>query len=127
MLQTQHSQRQFKEVTAFLMFILTTGISIAYYVTFKNYHTAVAKMDSLKKLLSNPNARVAAGKTGRDILKRVNKDKKKKETKKKQKEAPKKIIKSTKANETVDMLQQLIKARQAEKLEQQYEAPLLQQ
>lgn len=70
-LQNQHSQRQFKEVTAFLMFILTTGISIAYYVTFKTYHTAVAKMESLKKLLSNPNARVAAGKKGKDILKRV--------------------------------------------------------
>jgi len=109
------SQKQFKEVSAFLLFILTTGISIAYYVTFKTYHTAVAKMDSLKKLLKNPNARVAAGSKGKEILNRINAEKK-------TVEAPKKIVMSTKANETVTMLKELISARQTQ---QQYDTPLL--
>ena len=50
---------------------MTTGLSIAYYVTFKTYHAAVSKMDSLKKLLENPNARVAHGSTGKSILNRL--------------------------------------------------------
>jgi hypothetical protein len=79
------------------LFIATSGISIAYYVTFKTYHTSLAKMESLKKLLTNPNARVAAGAQGKSILKRLNADKKVKET-------PKKIVKSVKADETVTLL-----------------------
>merc|ERR1719329_1666256 len=51
-----NSAQKFKEVSAYLLFVLTTGISIAYYVTFRTYHTALAKMESLKKLLQNPNA-----------------------------------------------------------------------
>lgn len=97
------------------MFVLTTGLSIAYYVTFKTYHSAVAKMDSLKKLLENPNARVAHGDTGKSILNRLKASQKKEE-------APKALAKTTKANETVDLLKQLIEARQTEK---QYSAPLL--
>jgi len=114
---TANSHQQFKEVSAYLLFVLTTGISIAYYVTFRTYHTALSKMESLKKLLSNPNARVAAGAKGKSILKRLNADKKKAE-------APKKIVKSTKTDETVNLLKQLIDARQTEKA---YEAPLLEQ
>jgi hypothetical protein len=112
-----NSQQQFKEVSAYLLFVLTTGLSIAYYVTFRTYHTALQKMESLKKLLANPNARVAAGEKGKSILKRLSADKKKTE-------APKKIVKSTKTDETVNLLKQLIDARQTEK---QYEAPLLEQ
>jgi hypothetical protein len=112
-----NSEQKFKEVSAYLLFVLTTGISIAYYVTFRTYHTALAKMESLKKLLSNPNARVAAGNKGKSILKRLNADKKKAE-------APKKIVKSTSGNETANLLKQLIDARQTEK---QYEKPLLEQ
>jgi len=103
-------------VSAYLLFVLTTGLSIAYYVTFKTYSTALNKMESLKTLLKNPNARVASGETGKTILKRLSADQKKTE-------APKKIIESTKANETVDLLKQLIEARQTEK---EYDAPLLQ-
>lgn len=102
-------------MSAYLLFVLTTGISIAYYVTFRTYHTALSKMESLKKLLTNPNARVAAGDKGKSILKRLNADKKKVQ-------APKKIVKSTKGSETVELLKQLIDARQVEK---QYETPLL--
>ena len=72
-------------------------------------------MESLKKLLSNPNARVAHGETGKSILKRLRADQQKKDT-------PALISKSTKTNETVDLLKQLIEARQTEK---EYAAPLL--
>jgi hypothetical protein len=56
-----------------LLFILTGGLSMAYFVTFKTYHTALAKMDSLKELLSNPNARVATREQGARIMDIVNK------------------------------------------------------
>jgi hypothetical protein len=54
MLRSTSSTQQYKEVTAYLLFVLTTGISIAYYVTFKTYHTSLAKLESLKKMLNNP-------------------------------------------------------------------------
>lgn len=54
-------------------------------------------MDSLKKLLENPNARVAHGSTGKSILNRLKASQKKEE-------APKEIAQTTKANETVDLL-----------------------
>jgi hypothetical protein len=60
-----------KSTGAFLLFIATSGISIAYYVTFKTYTASVKKMDSLKAMLTNPKARVAAGEQGRSILKRL--------------------------------------------------------
>lgn len=116
-LKNSRSKAQFQQVGAFLLFVLTSGISLAYYVTFKTYHASLAKMESLKKLLTNPKARVAAGKTGKDILARIDASKKKAE-------APKKIVKSTKANETVDLLNQLIEARQTEKA---MGAPLLEE
>ena len=46
---------------------------MAYFVTFKTYHTALTKMDSLKELLSNPNARVATREQGARIMDIVNK------------------------------------------------------
>jgi len=88
-------------VSAFLLFILTSGISIAYFATFQTYKESLAKMESLKKLLTNPNARVAAGAQGKSILQRLNADKK-------VKESPKKIVKSVVADETVTLLQELI-------------------
>jgi len=96
-LQSLQSQQQFKEVSAYLLFVLTTGLSIGFYVNFKTYHASLAKMESLKKLLENPNARVAHGDTGKSILKRLRADEKKTEV-------PKEIAKSTKANETVDLI-----------------------
>lgn len=107
MLRSANSNQQYKEVTAYLLFVLTTGISIAYYVTFKTYHTSLAKLDSLKKMLNNPKARVASGRKGRSILKRIKDDQKK--------EHPKKIEESKAANETVTLLKELIEARKVEK------------
>lgn len=48
------SQQKFQQVGAFLLFVLTSGISLSYYVTFKTYSASLAKMESLKKLLTNP-------------------------------------------------------------------------
>jgi len=67
---TQGNQK-LESVGAFILFMITTGISIAYYATFRTYHAALTKMDSLKTILANPNARVAAGETGKSILSRI--------------------------------------------------------
>ena len=58
---------------AFLLFIVTGSLSMAYFVTLKTYHTSLNKMDSLKELLSNPNARVATREQGARIMEVVNK------------------------------------------------------
>jgi hypothetical protein len=60
-------------------------MSIAYYITFKSYHASLTKLDSLKALLTNPNARVAAGETGKSIVERLTASKQKAQ-------APKKIL-----------------------------------
>lgn len=103
-----------------MLFVLTTGISIAYYVAFKSYSTSLNKLDSLKKMLKNPNARVAAGKTGKSILQRI-------KAEQTTTEAPKKIHASKNANATVTMLKELIEARkiQQETSDIEYSAPLL--
>lgn len=54
---------------------------MAYFVTFKTYHTALAKMDTLKDLLSNPNARVATREQGTKIMDIVNRHQEKAELK----------------------------------------------
>jgi hypothetical protein len=117
-LRDERNSQQLESVGAFLLFVLTSGISIAYYVTFKTYHASLAKMDALKALLANPKARVASGAKGKSILVRINADKKKKEN-------PNKIVKSTKVDETAQLIKQLIEARKVEKNANQYEAPLL--
>lgn len=48
---------------------------MAYFVTLKTYHTSLHKMDNLKELLSNPNARVATREQGARIMEVVNKHK----------------------------------------------------
>lgn len=57
----QDFNMQLKSVGAFMLFVVTSGLSIAYYVTFRTYNASLQRMDTLKALLSNPNARVAAG------------------------------------------------------------------
>ena len=66
-----NDQDSFNSVGAFLLCIFTCGISLSYYVSFKTYHASLKKMDALKELLTNPNARVAAGETGKSILARL--------------------------------------------------------
>lgn len=117
LLKQMRNNQQLKETGAYLLFLLTTGLSVAFYVTFKSYHSALTKLNALKKLLASPNARVAHGETGKSILKRLRAEQQKIE-------APALITKTTKSNETVDLLKQLIEARQTEK---EYAAPLLEQ
>lgn len=114
-MQSAATEQDVQSLGAFMLFIITSGISISYYVTFKTYHASLNTMESLKAMLVNPNARVAAGDQGKAILKRISDNKKKVEN-------PKKIAKvSTKSNETATLLKQLIAARQADT----YQVPLL--
>lgn len=60
-----------REVTTFLAFVSAGALCVYYYVTFKTYHSALTKLDSLNALLSNPNARVASGEQGTEIMRKV--------------------------------------------------------
>ena len=42
-----------------------------FYVTLKTYHAHLEKQDQLTALLNNPNARVASGKKGKTVLKKL--------------------------------------------------------
>lgn len=116
----RNNTQEIQSLGAFMLFIVTSGISIAYYVTFKTYHASLKSMDTLKAMLVNPNARVAAGEQGKSIINKISNNKKKVEH-------PKKIAKATtKANETATLLKQLIKARKADKQDPEgQEIPLL--
>ncbi len=85
-------------------------------MTFKTYHASLAKMDSLKSLLTNPNARVAAGEKGQSLLKRFQASQVKEE-------APKV------GDETSELLKKLISAKLANTVvaapKPVYEAPKL--
>lgn len=115
----QDFNKQLKSVSAFMLFAVVSGLSMAYFVTFKTYHAQLQKMDSLKALLNNPNARVAAGQTGKDLMAKI-------EAHKAKSQAPKKILQSSQADETVELLKTLIDAKKTEKsMSSDYEAPLI--
>merc|ERR1719242_2395648 len=59
-------QKNLQNTGAFVAFIATLAVCISYFVTVKTYHAQVKKMDQLKALLKNPNARVASGKKGKE-------------------------------------------------------------
>jgi len=111
---TANDQESFKSLGAFLLCIFTCGISLSYYVSFKTYHACLGKMDALKELLTNPNARVALVKLVR-VSSRLHESNQ-------AKEAPKQIVQSTKADETVELLKQLIEAKKAAN---SYKEPLI--
>lgn len=56
---------------AFLSFLALGTLSIAYFVSFKNYHASLEKLESLTAIFKNPNARVASGKQGKKIMKKI--------------------------------------------------------
>lgn len=64
-------QRNLKETGAFVAFISTLAVCIWFYVTLKTYHAQLEKQDQLTAILKNPNARVAAGKKGKEIVKKL--------------------------------------------------------
>ena len=103
----------------FVGFIGTLAICMAFFVTLKTYHTHLEKKDQLVALLKNPNARVAHGSQGKEIVKKIMK--KKQEIEKK--EAPKKIIEDLETGDAEEgSIETLIKAAKAKKKVQQVEA-----
>jgi len=51
--------------------MVTFALCIAFYVSFRNYHAALEKLDKLTTLFHNPNARVASGEQGKRIMKKI--------------------------------------------------------
>jgi len=72
-LSPQAKAKNLKETGALIAFMALGGLSIAYFVTFRGYHASLVKFDSLTALLKNPNARVAAGKKGKKLMKKLQK------------------------------------------------------
>lgn len=56
---------------AIIGFLITFTLCIAFYVSFRNYHAALEKLDKLTTLFHNPNARVASGEQGKRIMKKI--------------------------------------------------------
>ena len=69
------SEKQFnknlRSTAAFVGFMLTLASCVAFYVTLKTYHAHLQKRDQLLALLKNPNARVAVGKKGKEVVKKL--------------------------------------------------------
>lgn len=111
------------ETGAFVAFIFTLGLCMTYYVTLKTYHAHLEKNETLQKLLTNPNARVASGKKGKQVIKKIMKKTKKVIV---DEEAPladkyDQMIKAAKANKVKKIVEE-----KAEQLLSGYEAPRLQ-
>lgn len=85
-----------------------------YYVVFKTYHAHLQKQDSLNALLNNPNARVASGKKGKDIMKKLMS----KQKELKAKAEPKKA-------ESVSSIDTLLEAAKTKKVEEAVTEKLL--
>ena len=76
-LESPRNDQDTKSLSAFMLFIVTSAISLAYYVQFKTYHASLKTLDSLKTMLANPNARVAAGTQGKVIMDKIRNSKRK--------------------------------------------------
>lgn len=106
------------------LLLLAIAGSIAFYSVMHSYHDALKKQEQLTMLFNNPNARVAAGSKGKDVLKKL----------KSAKKPVKKVSKVEKTEETLtkilNLLEEQNKAKAAEKAQQiveppAYQAPLL--
>lgn len=62
----------FKQQGSFIAFMALGSMSVVYFITFKNYHGSLQKLETLTALFNNPNARVAAGKKGKKLMKKIN-------------------------------------------------------
>jgi len=56
---------------AFVSFMMLGVLSVAYIVSFKNYHASLEKLQHLSDMFKNPNARVASGKKGKALMKKL--------------------------------------------------------
>lgn len=94
---------------AFVGVVLIGSLSVGFIVSFKNYHASLEKMESLNELFKNPNARVAAGKQGKKLVKKLSKaqeSEKKTIAKKSEKDIE---LKST--SSTLNKVKQLLEAK----------------
>jgi len=69
------SEKQFgknlKSTAAFVGFMITLAMCVSFFVTLKTYHAHLVKRDQLVALMKNPNARVAVGQKGKDVVKKI--------------------------------------------------------
>ena len=121
----QVSEEQFRanlrNTGAFVAFIGTLAVCIAFFVTVKTYHAQLEKHDKLVVLLKNPNARVASGKQGKEVVaKLMNKSKELKA-----KAEPVKKVAETRSESSIDALIAAAKAIKAKKAEEAQAEKLL--
>lgn len=64
-------ERNLLSTQKFVAFIACLAFSVYFFVTFKTYHAHLTKQDQLNTLLKNPNARVASGKKGKQVVKKL--------------------------------------------------------
>lgn len=65
------NKENLKHHGSFVAFMALGSMSIVYFITFKNYHGSLQKLETLTALFNNPNARVAAGKKGKKLMKKI--------------------------------------------------------
>lgn len=107
----------------FLGFIATLALCAASFITMKTYHAHLEKQDELVTLLNNPNARVAAGKKGKQLSKKIAI---KSELTKIDEETPvEDKISDLLAKAKVAKAKKIIEEAQSERLLNGYEAPKL--
>jgi hypothetical protein len=91
------------------------AVCITFFVTLKTYHAQVKKQEQLNALMKNPNARVAVGKKGKQIVKKLM-DTKSEKSVVADEEAP-----APKVEEVSSEIDELIKAAKAKKTQAKLE------
>ena len=92
-----------------MAFIACLAFSVYFFVTFKTYHAHLAKQDQLNTLLKNPNARVASGKKGKQVVKKLM-------AKNQEIKAVAKVQENTADEESLQTLIEAARAKKAQKL-----------
>jgi len=130
---TKKSAKPFNYAKAAKQFglLLSVAVSFAFLSVMHSYHEALRKQEQLTKLFNNPNARVAAGAKGKNVLKELQTSKKQAAKKVKAvKQAPKKVTKVDKTQETLSQILKLLeeqnKAKVAQQAQQVVEPPTYQ-
>lgn len=60
-----------KTTGAYLALLATVGSCVYFFVSIKMYHASLVRLDSLTKILNNPNARVATKEQGKEVMKKL--------------------------------------------------------
>jgi len=120
--------QNFKETGSFLTFMALGALSIGYFVTFKTFHASLLKNENLTALFKNPNARVAAGKKGKKLMKKLVKlDKKEVKKEKKTKKVQHKKLKASHETESnmTTQIKSLLAAKKQQKVMSVVQAPVV--